>query len=211
MLLKRVTLPSDHPRFMPSEGKPLAVKDIAWIRAWVQQGASPAATTLAGMEVRALHASDPIPQVGDYSRLAPQIAEMEKVLGVRLDRVSAKASDGLVLRTINVAQTFGDKDLVKLEPIAPYIVDVELGHTKVTDACFATLAKFKHARAIHLEDTAITGRDLQKLASLSELRYLNLSSTRVTRQALDQIASVKTLQHVYAFNTAAQPASASAQ
>jgi Planctomycete cytochrome C len=211
LLLHRVTLPINDPKFMPSEGKPpLTAKDVEWIRAWIQQGASPTATTLAGMEVRT-HVDDPIPQVGDYSRLASQIGEIEKTLGVRLDHVSAKPADGLVLRTIDVGRKFGDADLAKLEPFAPYIVDVELGHTNVTDASLATLAKFSHARAIHLEDTAVTGRDLQKLAALHELRYLNLSSTRVTRQALDQISTVKTLQHVYAFNTPAQPAVSPAQ
>lgn len=206
ILLYRVSLPADHPKFMPSEGKPLTAKDIALIRAWIQQGASPASTTLVGMEVQATHASDPIPQVGDYSGLTSQISEIEKTLGVRLDHVSAKPADGLVLRTIDVAHRFGDADLAKLEPLAPYIVDAELGHTNVTDASFDTLAKLSHVRAIHLEDTAVTGRDLKKLAVLPELRYLNLSSTRVTRQALDEISSVKTLHHIYAFNTPAQPA-----
>jgi hypothetical protein len=207
VLLTRISLPANHPKFMPSEGKPLTPKDIAWINAWVQQGASPAATTLAGIEARTTTSNDPIPQVADYSALTSQIEQVEKTLGIRLDHLSAKASDGLVLRTIDVAHTFGDAELAKLEPFAPYIVNAELGHTRVTDACFTTLAKFKHARMIHLEDTAITGHHLDKLASLPELRYLNLSSTRVTRQSLDQISSVKTLQHVYAFNTPALPAS----
>ncbi len=211
VLLARISLPTNHPKFMPSEGKPLTTKDIASIKAWIQQGASPAATTLVGMETQALHTSDPIPQVADYSSLTPQIVQVEKTLGIRLDHVSARPADGLVLRTIDVAHTFNDADLAKLEPFAPYIVDAELGHTKVTDACFATLAKLKHARAIHLEDTAITGKDLQKLATLRELRYLNLSSTRVTRQALDKMSSTKTVQHIYAFDTPAQPANSPTQ
>jgi hypothetical protein len=32
-----------------------------------------------------------------------------------------------------------------------------LARTVVTDASFATLAKFTHLRAIHLEDTGVTG------------------------------------------------------
>jgi uncharacterized membrane protein len=206
VLLTRISLPVDHPKFMPSEGKPLTAKDIASIKTWIQQGASPSATTLIGMEIQSSHAIDPIPQVGDYSSLSTQIAEAEKTLGIRLDHVSAKPSDGLVLRTIDVAHTFNDADLAKLEPFAPYIVDAELGHTQITDASLATLAKLKHARAIHLEDTAVTGRDLDKLATLPELRYLNLSSTRLTRQALDRISSATTIQHIYAFDTPAQPA-----
>lgn len=207
LLFARITLPVDHPKFMPSEGKPaLTAKDVAWIKAWIQQGASPTSATLAGMEVKSPHVDDPIPQVGDYSSLTSQMKQIEEALGIKLDRVSAKPADGLVLRTIDVSKKFGDAELAKLEPFTPYIVDAELGHTKVTDNSFITLAKMLHVRAIHLEETEITGRNLKQLANLKELRYLNLSTTKVTKQALDDIASLKTVHHVYAFNTPAQPA-----
>ncbi|MCU1320846.1 MAG: hypothetical protein JWM43_495 [Acidobacteriaceae bacterium] len=206
LLFTRITLPAEHPKFMPSEGKPpLTAKDIAWIRAWVQQGASPSSTTLVGMELKPAHIDDPIPQVGDYSGLTSQIEQIESSLGIKLDRVSAKPADGLVLRTIGVSQKFDDADLAKLEPLAPYIVDAELGHTKVTDNSFATLAKMPHLRAIHLEETSIDGRNIKQLTGLAELRYLNLSSTRVTKQALSDIAPLKTLQHIYSYNTPAAP------
>ena len=43
MLFKRITLPADHKKFMPAEGKPpLKPEEIVWIKAWIQQGASPA-------------------------------------------------------------------------------------------------------------------------------------------------------------------------
>lgn len=51
LLLHRVTLPASDTKFMPSEGKPpLTANEIEWIKAWIQQGASPAATTLAGKQ-----------------------------------------------------------------------------------------------------------------------------------------------------------------
>ena len=207
LLFTRITLPAQNLKFMPSEGKPpLTGKDISWIQAWIHQGASPSATTLGGMELKPTHMDDPIPQVGDYSGLFSQIEQIESALGIKLDRVSAKPADGLILRTIGVSHKFSDADLAKLEPFAPYIVDAELGHTRVTDTSFASLAKMPHLRAIHLEETAIDGRNLKQLTGLSELRYLNLSSTKVTKQALTNIAPLRTLQHVYTYNTPAQPA-----
>ena len=51
ILLERITLPTDHKKFMPSEGKPpLKPEEIAWIRAWIQQGASEEVKSLAGIE-----------------------------------------------------------------------------------------------------------------------------------------------------------------
>jgi hypothetical protein len=49
ILLERITLPPDHKKFMPGEGKPpLKPEEIAWIRAWIAQGASPELKSLEG-------------------------------------------------------------------------------------------------------------------------------------------------------------------
>jgi len=52
ILLERITLPPDHKKFMPGEGKPpLMPEEIAWIRAWIAQGASPELKSLEGVVV----------------------------------------------------------------------------------------------------------------------------------------------------------------
>ena len=133
---------------------------------------------------------------------------MQRSEGAKLVAVSATPSDGLVLRTIDVASKFDDAQLARFERFAPFIVEAELGRTAVTDACFDTLSKFTHLRALHLEDTAITGLALAKLASLSQLTYLNLSGTKVTGDALAPLKGMQNLRHLYLFDTPAEPASA---
>jgi hypothetical protein len=207
LLLNRVTLPAGHKLFMPAEGKPpLRAEEIAWIRAWIQQGASPTEATVAGVSIREQQSDAPLIPVGDYSALEPAIQQMEKGQGAKLMQVSSKPSEGLVLYTVDAAASFGDAQLQQLQNFAPYIVEAELGRTAVTDASFDTLAKFTHLRALHLEGTAITGSGLAKLAQLSQLTYLNLSGTKVTSAAIAPLASMKNLHHVYLFNTPAQPA-----
>jgi hypothetical protein len=120
--------------------------------------------------------------------------------------VSRNLGDGLILNTVNAGTKFGDAQLAGLESFAPYIVEVELGRTSVTDASFATLAKFPQLRAIHLEGTAVTGAGLAQLAELKQLRYLNLSSTHVTQAAIAPLSAMKNLRHLYLYNTPAQPA-----
>jgi uncharacterized membrane protein len=202
-LFKRITLPPDDKKFMPSEGKPpLKAEEIAWIKAWIAQGASPELKTLAGISVRE---EEPPPRpVADYSGMMPQIAEAAKSVGVTLVPVSKNLRDGLILNTVDAGTKFGDAQLASLERFAPYIVEVELGRTSVTDACFATLAKFSQLRAIHLEGTAVTGAGLAKLTQLSQLRYLNLSGTQVTKAAVAPLSAMKG--HLYLYNTPAQPA-----
>ncbi len=209
ILLTRITLPPGDKKSMPAEGKPsLKPEQIAWIKAWILQGASPAATSLAGISVPEPYREIPLPQVGDYSGMLAQISQLETSQGIRLTPVSKKLGDGLILNTVDVAAKFDDARLAQLERFAPYIVEVELGRTAVTDVCFDTLRTFTHLRAIHLEDTAVTGQGLAKLAQLSQLTYVNLSGTKVTKAAVAPLASIKSLHHIYLYNTPAQPASA---
>ncbi|HEY1901992.1 MAG TPA: c-type cytochrome domain-containing protein [Terracidiphilus sp.] len=212
ILFQRVTLPSDHKQFMPAEGKPpLRPQEIAWIKAWVQQGASPTATTLAGIAIPQRRAEPPLQPVGDYSALMPQIRQMEQAQGAKLLPVSSKPADGLTLYTVDAAAGFGDAQLAQFQKFAPYIVEAELGRTAVTNASFDTLKQFTRLRALHLEGTRITGDGLAKLAPLSQLTYINLSGTQVTSAAVAPLSSMKNLRHIYLYNTPAQPAPAAEQ
>ncbi len=192
---------------MPAEGRPpLKPEEIAWIRTWIQQGASPTATSLAGIAIGEEPKEQPLQPVGEYSGLMPEIRQMEKGQGAKLMQVSSKPSDGLILNTADAAGSFGDAQLAQFQKFAPYIVEAELGRTAVTNASFDTLSKFTYLRAIHLEGTAVTGDGLAKLAPLSQLTYLNLSGTKVTQAAIAPLTSMKNLHHLYLYNTPAQPA-----
>jgi uncharacterized membrane protein len=204
LLLQRITLPVDHKKFMPAEGKPpLKPEEIVWIKAWIEQGASPELKTLAGISVPV--EEEPLPQVADYRARMPAIEQAAKSAGVTLVPVSRNLGDGLILNTVDAGAKFGDAQLATFAPFAPYIVEVELGRTSVTDACFATLAQFTHLRGIHLEGTAVTGAGLAKLTQLPQLGYLNLSGTGVTQAAVAPLSTMKSLRHLYLYNTPAQP------
>ena len=197
---------------MPADGSPpLAPEQIAWIKAWVEQGASSTATTLAGVSIPEERAEPPLQPVGDYRSLEPEIQRMAQAQGAKLVPVSGKPEDGLILFTVDAASSFGDAQLAKFQPFAPYIVEAELGRTAVTNASFDTLRQFTHLRALHLEETHVTGDGLAKLSSLSQLTYINLSGTKVTEAAAAQLNSMKQLRHIYLYNTPAQPATAAEQ
>jgi hypothetical protein len=213
LLIQRVTLPANNQHFMPAEGRPpLKPDQIISIRAWIDQGASPDAVTVAGVSIPAEAKEAPIEPVGDFSKLMDEIRQMENSQGAKLLPVSSKASDGLILDTVDVAASFGDTQLAQFEKFAPYVVEADLARTAVTDASFETLGRFAHLRALHLEGTAVTGNGLARLTALSQLTYLNLSETKVTAANLSSIRSMPNLRHIYLFNSPAQvgPASAAA-
>jgi len=205
LLLERVTLSPSDRHFMPAQGRtPLTPDEIAALRAWILAGASPTATSIPGVSKAKENAEVPLQPVGDYSALMNEIVEMQRSEGAKLIAVSAKESDGLILRTIDVAPKFDDAQLARFQRFAPYIVEAELGHTAVTDACFDILSKFTNLRALHLEGTAVTGQGSAKLSSLSQLTYLNLSRTKVTSGALAPLKAIPNLRHVYLFDTPAE-------
>jgi len=206
LLLTRVTLPTSDKHFMPAEGRtPLTPDEIKMIRAWIQAGASSAVSTIPGYSAAAQPSEPPPQPVGDYSALIPEIQRMQQQQGAKLVPVSAKPSDGLILRTVDIAATFHDEQLAQFQKFAPYIVEAELSRTAVTDASFDTLRTFTHLRSLHLDGTAITGSGLAKLAPLKQLTYLNLSNTRLTAQSAAALKSMPQLRHVYLFDTPAQP------
>jgi uncharacterized membrane protein len=206
LLFARITLPPGHRQFMPSGGRaPLRPEEIAWIKAWIQQGASSSATTLAGVSIQEDRPELPLQPVGDYSALMPEIRQMQQAQGAKLIQLSAKPEDGLVLYTVDNAANFGDAQLAQFQKFAPFIVEAELGRTAVTNASFDTLKQFTHLRALHLEGTHITGDGLAKLAPLAQLTYLNLSGTQVTAASIAPLSTIKNLRHVYLYNTPAQP------
>lgn len=211
ILLTRITLPPNDKLFMPSEHSPLPPAQIALIRAWIEHGASPTDTRIAGVALPAAPKDPPLQPVGDYSALEPEIHQMQQAQGPKLTPLSAKASDGLLLNTVDSPGTFTDAQLAAFLKYAPYIVEANLARTAITDASLDTLAKFTHLRALHLEGTAITGNGLAKLAPLTQLTYLNLSGTKVTPQSIAPLRKLPNLHHLYLFNTAADAATASSQ
>ena len=160
-LFERITLPVDDKKFMPSDGRPpLKPEEIAWIKAWIQQGASEEAKSLAGVnlpplrrasaaggrlqqkdggnipnrEVGGGYACAGIKEPGRWSHFEHRRCRAE------IRRRSTRGPDALcaVYRRGRAGAYLGDR------------------------CSFATLGKFSHLRALHLEGTAVTGAGLSE-------------------------------------------------
>ena len=175
LLLQRVTLSPSDRHFMPAEGRtPLTADEIAALRAWILAGASPTATSIPGIAVAAEHADLPLQPVGDYSPLMDEILQMQRSEGAKLVAVSARPSDGLILRTIDVASTFDDTQLARFQRFAPFIVEAELGRTAVSDACFDTLKQLHEFACSSSGRHSGYGRALAKLSATLTADLLEL-------------------------------------
>jgi mono/diheme cytochrome c family protein/uncharacterized membrane protein len=208
LLLQRITLPADNARVMPAEGRPLLKReDIAILRAWIEAGASPEAASIDGVLDTKQPEETKVQPVGDYSALMAELTRMRASQGPKLLPVSSRPSDGLILNTADAPEAFDDAALTRFEKFAPYIVEVELGRTSITDKSFDILGTFTNLRAIHLEGTQVTGDGIDKLSHLSQLSYLNLSETKLSPAHLTALRSLKNLRRLYTFDTPAESVS----
>jgi hypothetical protein len=146
------------------------------------------------------------PRVGDYSALRGQITALEKKLHVKITPVSARTGDGLALQTRGAEKTFGDTELAALAPLAAFMVEAELGGTRLTDASLATLKTFVALERLSLERTALTGATLSEVRAFKKLSYLNLCSTAVTDETLTALTGAPALRQLYLFGSKATPA-----
>lgn len=203
-LYRRITLPPTEEEVMPSDGKPLLSRDeIKNLELWIAGGAS-AAKVLAEFPGapplnRAKAATEAL--TPDWRPRAAEVAALEQALGVRLVPRSQRATDGLVLRTASAPGRCDDAALAKLAPLSAFIVEAELGRTRVGDAGLAHLSKWENLRALDLTRTAVTSAGLAALAGLRSLEALNLTDTAVDDSGLVHLKALSELKRVWLFGT----------
>ena len=216
-LVRRMLLdPSDEKVMPPRKKTRPTAGEVALLRWWIKQGASRelmvAAVKDAPAEIASLlaahgqaegSAGEPVyvARVGNFESLQGEIVRLERELGIKLVPVSRQPGDGLILRARGVEHRFGDAELAKLAPLAPFIVQAELAGTRITDQGLVTLKSFTQLERLHLERTAITGSTVNELKALARLNYLNLCSTGVSDDQLPALAELPSLRRVYLFGS----------
>jgi hypothetical protein len=205
-LFRRITLPETDDEVMPSDGKPhLSPAEIKVIEFWIAKGAS--GEKLVGEYPDAPRAAPPKPAAPplapDWRPRGPEIAALEKSLGVRLVPRSQVPTDGLVLRTASAPGRCDDAALAKLAPLAEFIVDAELARTKVTDAGLKSLAAFRNLRALDLTRTAVTSSGVDALVELKSLEAINLTGTAIDDRGVAKLKAMPALKRVWLFGTKA--------
>jgi hypothetical protein len=203
-LYRRITLSSTEEDFMPSDGKPaLTPLEVKVVELWITAGAPKTAEFDApSPRVDAVAT----PAAPDYRSRLPQVAELERALGVKLVPRSRLATDGLVLRTASAPARCDDAALAKLAGVADLIVEAELARTKVTDSGLSVVATWRNLQRLDLARTAVTTAGVSTLASLEKLEALNLTATKVDEAALAALRTGSPVRKVWFFGSPASPA-----
>lgn len=211
-IVRRVWLPPSHPDAMPPRGRrPLSPADALLLRWWVDQGAAgdltvaqaeisdevaPVIEAIAGPLVRGGPAVPAVP--------VPEADAGAVAAAVAAGFVVAPVSDGtpfLHVHATNAGGRIDDEAVGRLAGIAPQVLWLDLGGTRVTDAGLAVVGRLPQLTRLHLQQTAVGDAGLVHLAGLPHLEYLNLYGSRVTDAGLEHLAGLTSLRSLYLWQT----------
>lgn len=201
-LIRRVSLPPSDPDFMPEDGEPLTMEQVATLRAWVQAmdaaEAERIASGLPPIEEVGVGALPPVEVTEDVrDAIARAVAALE-ARGAIVDRV---AQDTAMMHVnLSLIGDATDQDVALLAGLEPVLEQLNLARTDVTDRGVRDLARFTKLKRLHLERTGVTDAGVGALAELP-LEYLNLYGTAVTDAAVDSLAKISTLRGLYLWQT----------
>lgn len=222
-IIFRMDLPLDDDEHMPPSDEPQLTKgELEIVRLWIAKGGTPDIKLAALSLPKDLEKSvDEIlataktskPEKKELTAEEKKAAEeAAKVAKATMEKVNATgaslmpvAQDSADLRfsSLNVRDSFGDKELASLAPVANQIAIVELGSSQVTDEGLKSLQAMTNLQKLYLENTKITDKGMDYLKGLPNLYYLNLYGTAVTDAGIQKLASLKNLKRLYLWKSKA--------
>ncbi len=212
LLLHRIQLPAGDDEAMPPKGDRLTAEQVALIRSWIAAGASlpaegGAAPTLEAPQVSPPRASAPPPPSLPLPAVPPRSADADRAVealrqkGVRVQPV-AEGAAALEVSAANLGAEFGDSQLTLMAPIAPYVVELTLARTSVTDAGLASLPAMPALVTLRVDGTGAGDAFAAQLChNMPALRSLNLVGTPSTDAALQAAAKLQRLQRLFVWHT----------
>ncbi len=196
VLIELVSLPADDPDVMPAEGDHLTEKQIATLRAWIEQGAPWVEPERAPVE-KVLE----LPPLDEAQTAArDQAVEALASRGVRPLQVAVDLT-ALDLNVSLLRGAAGDAEAALTKGLEPVLVWANFSGTGLTDAGLEQLGHCSQLRRLNLSRTAITDAGLAQLAGLEQLTYLNLYGTAVTDAGLARLAGLERLEKLYLWQT----------
>lgn len=226
-IIFRMELPLDDEERMPPEGKKqLEEHELAIVKWWLDSGGTEdlkvvdaempeeiqqAVAMLVPPEVRARQEAEAAArEAAEEARRA----ELAEVVGALREEFSgalnfeSQASSGLTFTAVSMRGDFGDEHLLKLAPVAPELVSLDLSDTGVTDTGLSSLDGADKLRMLRLSNTAVSDAGLESIAGLVGLESLNLYGTSVTPAGIEKLKDLPSLRRLYLWQTGVDAAAA---
>jgi hypothetical protein len=188
-VFRRVSLPSDHKEFMPTEGRmPLTENQRAILEWWIAKGAA------ANMPL-AKHTPDARMKevLEEYFQIHRDVMLDIAAEPVSVDDLEDLRAAGFRVNRISSAGTWLDikyedstrPDLDVLRKVADQLVWLQLSDCDLTDEDMSSIAELKNLVRLNISQNAISDAGVSKLQGLDQLEYLNLYSTGISKSSLN--------------------------
>jgi hypothetical protein len=205
-LFQRITLPSDHRKFMPLRSEALSYGEISLIYWWIDQGAS-AESTLAAM-----HPTEEISSVliRDYS-IDPAPKPIYEVLS--LPAPSKEILEGLQKKAVLVKPLAGDNNFLQLkfsqnsqmdeetiallDQIRKHVTWVDISRTAISSEYVKMLAGFTHLTDLNASWIGEGDEIVEYILQLKYLTKINFTGTRITEESLNKLNQLSSLTKLY--------------
>lgn len=217
-LFRRVTLPSDHKEFMPTDGKPALTSDeIALLKWWLDEGKGAENVSFMAVPNHEKMTATASGILGIAGAILPQEnTQIQTFVNPDIPKkVDEKAvqnaiNGGFNIRFMNhnpvmLDVSFINKketpNLALLAPIAKNIVWLNLNKLHLSNAIGSSIASMSNLEKLRLEKNNITDGIAADLIELQHLNSLNLNETQVSNLTVNELKKLKSLQHIYVWRT----------
>ena len=208
LLYHVVSLPRDDADAMPPSGPGLDPAEMAALREWIMAGApfedgaaDPEASTPAEATAPDETSRNTAEAAGPDAGVLEQLAS-RGVPARTISQAGQELEFNANALSHRITPPFGDADLSLLAGLEPFLVEIDLSNTEVTDAGIARLAGFDVLRSIKLKDTRIGDEAATVLAGLPSLEVVNVFGTSMGDAGLLDLAASSSIRTVYAGESA---------
>lgn len=208
LLLQRVSLEANNPKFMPPKGLSLNYAEIRLLEYWVKNGHSfeqAISDNDLPLAIKKLIKSN-----YGLTGKPRSYVEMNQVSAADPTQVQALVAEGFIIKKLSqnnnyLEVTYRDsidcKKLKALVPIQDQITWLNLSNIGLTNDCLAHLRGFSNLTKLKVAQNPIDNEGLLFLKDLQHLESLNLYGTSVDEFGLSQLDQLDQLQYLYVEET----------
>ncbi len=196
-LIQRLRLDADHEEHMPpsSKSQPSAA-EIAGVAAWIDAGADVQA---AAPTVASEPSAPTRPPIVIDAPFPDELVESLRAEYVHIEVIDP-ALRGVWI-DFAARPSADDAWVARLAPLAPFVLELSLAGTEISDAAFEHIAAMPHLDRLDVARTACTSQGLARLGGHAFLRTLVLTGTSIDADAGGTLASLPALERVFVWKT----------
>ncbi len=204
LLVTNIELPESDDSAMPPTGKRVSSADIALIREWIVQGASPGDVVSPGA------VSDNRWSLPERSLTPDELARIQAQtpvmaqFGVTVQPL-AQGSSNFEANASLAAPPIGDAQVEKLVSLADFLVVLNLANSAISDLVGSFIVQFQSLRVIRIDHTQAGDQVAERLAGMQKLESINFVATKLTDAGLASLTKLKSLRRLYIWSSETTP------